>query len=47
MPKAKALKPIPRFASEAGERAFWESHDLTPYLDWSSARRVWLSEKAG
>jgi predicted DNA binding CopG/RHH family protein len=34
------LKPIPAFASEAEERAFWESHDTTDYLDWSKAVRV-------
>lgn len=37
---SKALKPIPEFASEAEERAFWESHDSTDYLDWSKAERV-------
>lgn len=36
----KPLKPIPEFASEAEERAFWETHDSTEYLDWSKARRV-------
>jgi predicted DNA binding CopG/RHH family protein len=34
---AKALKPVPRFRSEAGERKFWETHDSTGYLDWSKA----------
>ena len=38
--KKKKLKPIPRFRSEAEERAFWESHDTTDYVDWSNARRV-------
>lgn len=38
MAKRKALKPIPRFASEAEERAFWETHDTTEYVDWSRAR---------
>jgi predicted DNA binding CopG/RHH family protein len=37
---AKKLKPIPEFASEAEERAFWESHDSTDYLDLSKARRA-------
>jgi predicted DNA binding CopG/RHH family protein len=37
---AKKLKPIPTFANEAEERAFWESHDSTDYVDWSKARRV-------
>ena len=33
-------KPIPKFANEAEERAFWESHDTTDYVDWSLARNV-------
>jgi predicted DNA binding CopG/RHH family protein len=37
---ARKLKPIPTFAKEADERAFWESHDSTDYVDWSKARRV-------
>lgn len=36
----KTLKPIPVFSSEADERAFWESHDSTDYLDWAQARPV-------
>ena len=35
-------KKAPVFASEAEERAFWECHDSTDYLDWSQARRVTL-----
>jgi len=31
-------KPIPAFKSEAEERRFWETHDSTDYVDWSSAR---------
>lgn len=38
----KPTKKIPRFASEAQERAFWESQDSTDYLDWSQAQRVVL-----
>jgi predicted DNA binding CopG/RHH family protein len=38
--KKKKLKPVPRFRSEAEERAFWESHDTTDYVDWSKAKRV-------
>lgn len=34
--------PIPRFSSEAQERAFWETHDSTDYLDWSKAQKVTL-----
>src|SRR5471032_2880846 len=38
----KRLKPIPAFADEAEERAFWETHDTTEYLDWSLAQNVVL-----
>jgi predicted DNA binding CopG/RHH family protein len=36
------LKPIPKFATEQEERAFWESkeNDSTDYVDWSKAKRV-------
>ena len=37
---SKKRKPIPVFKSEAEERAFWESHDSTDYVDWSKAKRV-------
>ena len=36
----KRLKPIPHFATEAEERAFWESHDSSDYVDWSKAAKV-------
>lgn len=39
---SKKLKPIPKFATEAEERKFWETHDSTDYLDWSKAQRVRL-----
>ena len=35
---SKRLKAIPKFASEAAERAFWEKNDSTGYLDWKKAR---------
>jgi predicted DNA binding CopG/RHH family protein len=35
-------KTIPKFASEAEERAFWEKHDSTVYVDWSQAQRAVL-----
>jgi predicted DNA binding CopG/RHH family protein len=38
--RTRTLKPIPDFASEAEERRFWETHDSTDYVDWSSARPV-------
>ncbi len=38
----KPAKTIPQFASEAAERAFWEKHDSSEYLDWKKAERVVL-----
>jgi predicted DNA binding CopG/RHH family protein len=39
MPKSKdRQRAIPKFAGEAEERRFWETHDTTPYVDWSAAR---------
>lgn len=32
------LKPIPKFATEAEERAFWEREDSADYVDWSKAK---------
>ena len=32
------LKKTPEFKSEAEERAFWESHDSSEYVDWAKAR---------
>ena len=40
--RKRKLKPVPRFRNEADERAFWESHDTTDYVDWSRASRVRL-----
>jgi predicted DNA binding CopG/RHH family protein len=31
-------KPIPRFATEAEERTFWETHDSADCVDWSQAK---------
>ena len=39
---SKKLKPIPKFASEAEERAFWEANDSTEYLNWTKAERAML-----
>ena len=38
----RKLKKIPRFSSEAKERAFWEKHDSGDYLDWNKADTVSL-----
>lgn len=39
---SKSLKKIPQFDDEAQERAYWETHDSSDYLDWSIARKVAL-----
>ncbi len=39
---SKQPKAIPKFASEAEERVFWETHDSTEYLDWSKSRKAVL-----
>lgn len=39
----KQLKPIPKFATEADERAFWEMHDSTDYLDWGGGKKTSFS----
>ena len=31
---------VPKFTSEAKERAFWEKNNSTDYQDWSTAKRV-------
>jgi predicted DNA binding CopG/RHH family protein len=31
-------KKIPEFKTEAEERAFWERHDSTEYIDWDKAQ---------
>lgn len=37
---SRKRKSIPPLKSEAEERAFWESHDSTDYVDWDRAERV-------
>ena len=39
---SRRLKAIPKFASEAAERAFWEKNDSTAYLDWKKAQSTVL-----
>ena len=39
---SKRPKSVPAFASEAEERAYWESHDSSPHVDWNKAERVRL-----
>ena len=35
---SKPRKTAPEFKTEAEERAFWESHDSSDYLDWQQAQ---------
>jgi predicted DNA binding CopG/RHH family protein len=39
---SKQLKSVPKFRSEAEERAFWETHDSTDYVDWSKGQQIAL-----
>ena len=38
MPQRRARSTLPGFRSEAKERRFWETHDTSPFVDWSKAR---------
>jgi hypothetical protein len=38
MRKRRDRSRVPAFRSEAAERTFWETHDTTPFIDWSKAR---------
>lgn len=31
-------KKIPKFNNEDAERAYWQGHDSTDYIDWSKAK---------
>ncbi len=39
----KQNKVIPKFANEAEERVFWETHDSSEYVDWLDAKNVVFS----
>lgn len=39
---SKTKTKVPAFKTEAEERAFWEKHDSTDYVDWSKAKRATL-----
>ena len=36
------LKKIPEFRNEDEERTFWDKHDSSDFVDWSTAKRVAL-----
>ena len=38
----RAKTRVPHFGSDADERKFWETHDSSGLIDWSTARRVRL-----
>jgi len=38
----KKIKPTPELKSEAEERAFWEKHDSTDYIDWRKVQKASL-----
>ncbi|MGV0959451.1 MAG: BrnA antitoxin family protein [Limnohabitans sp.] len=42
MSKQTAKEPIPKFNTEAQERAYWETHDSTMHVDWTKAQKVKL-----
>ena len=36
----RKVKSTPKFKTEAEERAFWEKHDSSDYVDWTQAQSV-------
>ena len=42
MNKQTVKKAIPKFKTEAQERAYWETHDSTVHVEWSQAQKVRL-----
>jgi predicted DNA binding CopG/RHH family protein len=40
---AHPTRMAPTFRSEAEERAFWEAHESTDYIDWTRASSVRLA----
>ena len=38
-------KQIPKFKNEDEERAFWDTHDSTEYIDWAKGKRVTVSNQ--
>jgi predicted DNA binding CopG/RHH family protein len=38
----KNLKTVPEFANIDDEGKFWDTHDSTQYVDWSSAEKTIL-----
>jgi len=40
---SRTPKAVPKFASEAAERRFWETHDTIDSVDWSKGRLTVLA----
>jgi len=40
MAKRPTASTVPTFASERAEREYWETHDSSGVVDWSTARRA-------
>jgi len=40
MAKRTSRRTLPVFASERAEREYWETHDASPFVEWSEARRT-------
>ena len=36
------VKKIPKFKTEVEERAYWEKHDSSDYVNWKAAKSVFL-----
>jgi predicted DNA binding CopG/RHH family protein len=42
MTKRTVKQAIPKFKTEAQERAYWEAHDSTDHVDWTKAKKITL-----
>ena len=42
MTKQTVKQAIPKFKTEAQERAYWEAHDSTVHVDWTKAKKITL-----
>jgi len=42
MTKQTVKQAIPKFKTEAQERAYWEAHDSTNHVDWTKAKKITL-----
>ena len=44
MTKLRVKQAIPKFKTEAQERAYWETHDSSDHVDWSKVKNVVQSD---